>query len=202
MSLRNHSNDAKFSEPVTDVMASRSGAVAIDDAAPPERYVIEREPNPPYATRSTTPSGLGMCATMALLLSAWAAVVPFLGATFGFSADGQSSWTWSRVHVLGALVPGVIGVLASVLIIGSFRHRTDGEAPRGIGFWSLLLVLVGAWFVMVPVLWPVLVGPYFHVASPSVTLRYWLGYASGPGLLITAIGAFMVGCSRHGRTEA
>jgi hypothetical protein len=43
----------------------------------------------------------------------------------------------------------------------------------------------------------VLVGSYFRVASPSLTLAYWMGSAAGPGILLAAFGASAMG--RAGR---
>jgi hypothetical protein len=56
--------------------------------------------------------------------------------------------------------------------------------------------LCGAWLAVFPVVWPVITAPYFHAASPSMTLAHWLGYASGPGVLLAAIGAYVIGRSR------
>src|ERR1035438_9059685 len=54
----------------------------------------------------SAPLSLILGGFLALLLSAWAGIVPFIGPSFGFSPDGTASWTWNLVHGLGAAVPG------------------------------------------------------------------------------------------------
>jgi hypothetical protein len=138
-------------------------------------------------------------AFIALLVSAWAGIVPFVGPTFGLSADGTSSWTWNHAHALGALVPGVVGVVACLMVLGSARMSRGFASFLALRTWGFLLFLCGAWLTVMPVAWPVLVGPYFHVASPTMTLAYWMAYSSGPGLLLAGFGAFVIGRSRSYR---
>jgi hypothetical protein len=130
-------------------------------------------------------------------VSAWAALVPFVGPSFGFSPDGTASWTWNRTHALGALVPGAISLLACLIIVVLARHPSGTLVPSRLVSAGFLIVLCGAWFASVPVVWPVLVGSYFRDASPSLTLAYWMGSATGPGVLLAAFGAFAMG--RAGR---
>ncbi|MGD0985956.1 MAG: hypothetical protein ABSA65_19430 [Acidimicrobiales bacterium] len=145
----------------------------------------------------SAPLSLILGGFLALLLSAWAGIVPFIGPSFGFSADGTASWTWNLVHGLGAVLPGAVGLLACLGIVVTARRMTgtlDARRLVGAGF---LIFLCGAWFASVPVVWPVLVGSYFRAASPSLTLDYWMGLAIGPGVLLAAFGAFAMG--RAGR---
>jgi hypothetical protein len=132
---------------------------------------------------------------LALLISAWAGLIPFVGPAFNFSADGSSSWTWNQVHALGALLPGVVGVLACGFIVSASRRQLGVRSSAA--FWGLVLFLCGAWLSVVPVVWPVIQGAYFLAASPSRTFAYWMAYASGPGVLLAAFGAFVMG--RGGR---
>jgi hypothetical protein len=143
-------------------------------------------------------AGLIMGGLLALLISAWAGIIPFIGPTFGFSADGTSSWTWNHVHALGALAPGALGVIACLLVLGTARGQGLGSS-MALRTWGFVLFLCGAWLTVVPVVWPVLVGPYFHAASPTMTLAYWMGYSSGPGVLLAAIGAYVIGRARRQR---
>jgi hypothetical protein len=137
-----------------------------------------------------------MGAYFALLISAWAGVIPFVGPTFGFSADGTSSWTWNNAHALGALVPGAVGILACLMVLGSARTSRGFASFLALRTWGFVLFLCGAWLTVMPVAWPVLVGSYFHAASPTMTLAYWMGYSSGPGLLLAGFGSFVIGRSR------
>ncbi len=130
---------------------------------------------------------------LTLLISAWAGIVPYIGPTFGFSPDATGSWTWDEVHALGAAVPGAVGVAACLFIIVNARRPTGFLAPGILGTSGFLLFLCGAWLAVVPAVWPVLVGSYFHAASPSLTLAYWLGLAVGPGVLLVAFGGFTMG---------
>jgi hypothetical protein len=144
--------------------------------------------------------GLILGGFLALLISAWAGIVPFLGPTFGFSADGASSWTWNEVHALGAVVPGAAGIVMCMIVLACAR-RPMGMASSGtLGMSGFVLFLCGAWLAVVPLVWPVLVGSYFHAASPSLTFEYWMGYASGPGLLLAGFGALVMG--RAGRESS
>jgi len=145
----------------------------------------------------SAPLSLILGGFFALLVSTWAAIVPFVGPSFGFSPDGTASWTWNRAHALGALVPGVISLLACLIIVVLARHPSGTLVPSRLVSAGLLIFLCGAWFASVPVVWPVLVGGYFRDASPSLTLAYWMGSATGPGVLLAAFGAFAMG--RAGR---
>jgi hypothetical protein len=145
----------------------------------------------------SAPLSLILGGFLALLLSAWAGIVPFVGPSFGFSADGTASWTWNLAHALCALVPGAVGLLACLGIVVAARRPTGTLVPSRLVGAGFLIFLCGAWFASVPVAWPVLVGSYFHAASPSLTLAYWMGLAIGPGVLLAAFGAFAMG--RAGR---
>jgi hypothetical protein len=145
----------------------------------------------------SAPLSLILGGFLALLVSAWAAIVPFVGPSFGFSPDGTASWTWDRAHALGALVPGVVSLLACLIIVMLARHPSGTLVPSRLVSAGLLIFLCGAWFASVPVVWPVLVGSYFRDASSSLTLAYWMGSATGPGVLLAAFGAFAMG--RAGR---
>ena len=159
---------------------------------------IESDNVPALSTLpGSAPLSLILGGFLALFVSAWAAIVPFVGPSFGFSPDGTASWTWNRAHVLGALVPGAVSLLACLIVVVVARHPSGTLVPSRLVSAGFLIFLCGAWFASVPVVWPVLVGSYFHVASPSLTLAYWMGSATGPGVLLAAFGAFAMG--RAGR---
>ncbi|MGA7836050.1 MAG: hypothetical protein WCA31_12650 [Acidimicrobiales bacterium] len=171
----------------------------------PRRGVMEtpegfarRDASPP-TTRATrgAPVGLIFGGFLALLLSAWAGIAPLVGPTFGVSADGTSSWTWNEVHALGAVVPGAVGVIACVIVLACARRPMGLQSAGTLGFAGFVLFLCGAWLTVVPVAWPMLVGPYFHAATNSLTFEYWMGLASGPGLLLATFGGIVMG--RAGR---
>lgn len=189
MALLHHSTATRTEEPMTDVMASNATVVPAPDTSfdPRDRDFEEA------AVMRVPGTSVGFGAALALLVAAWAGLVPFIGPTFGFSADGSSSWTWNEVHLYGALIPGAVGVLACLFILTLARRPLRMASSFSLGWWGFVLFLCGAWLTAVPVAWPVLAGGYFQAASPSMTLLYWLGCASGPGVLIAAFGAYAMG---------
>jgi hypothetical protein len=190
MSIRHQSTDvAPDPAPVDDIMGSRETVYTGTRSSAPTP--VERE-----VVVSRGSSGLVFAGFLAVLLSAWAGIIPYVGPTFGFSADGTSSWTWNNAHTYGALVPGAVGIIFAMLILAEAR-RPVGVQPAGtLASAGFVVFLCGAWLSVVPVVWPVISAPYFHAASPSMTLAHWLGYASGPGILLAAFGAYVMGRSR------
>ena len=144
---------------------------------------------------------LGMVGLLALVISAWGGIIPYLGSAFGFSADGTPSWHWNLSHAVLALIPGAIGLLFGLSLM--VRTGPDVALRRlGLTAGGLLAIAGGAWFVIGPLAWPVLVsnGHYFVGASPLRELEYQVGYALGPGLILAACGAFAIGwAARHNR---
>ncbi len=130
---------------------------------------------------------------VALIVSVWGGIVPFVGPTFGFTADGTGSWYWDLSHALLALIPGAAGCLVGITLMGysAARRRTF----VGLGFIGLLAVASGAWFAIGPLAWPVLYGTkaYFLNASPLRELAYVVGYALGPGLILAVVGGIAWG---------
>ena len=71
-----------------------------------------------HNARLTVPRfSLGVAGLLVVLLGAWGGIVPFLGPTFGYSADGTGSWYWDLAHAILSLVPGVAACLAGLLIM-------------------------------------------------------------------------------------
>jgi hypothetical protein len=182
--------DTPVSEPASPRVAPAAGDGVSSPVGPDSVPVLTISPG-------SAPLSLILGGFLALLLSAWAGIVPFVGPSFGFSPDGTASWTWNLVHAVGALVPGAVGLLACLVIVVTARRPTGTLVPSRLVGAGYLIFLCGAWFASVPVVWPVLVGSYFHAASPSLTLAYWMGLAIGPGILLAAFGAFAMG--RAGR---
>ena len=141
---------------------------------------------------------LFLAGLLALLVSAWGGIVAFVGPTFGFSADGTGSWYWSLSHALLALVPGAVGVVVGLALMGYSLSRS--RTFLGLGLIGLLAVLSGAWFAIGPLAWPVLYGTkaYFVTASPLRELAYIVGYALGPGLILAVVGGIAWGSETAG----
>lgn len=145
---------------------------------------------------------LGMVGVVTVVISAWGAIIPYVGPSFGYSADGAGSWHWSLTHSVLALVPGAIGVLVGLSFFAPVRATKVGRRKFSLGTAGLIAVACGAWFVIGPLAWPVIdnVGRYFVPAAPLRDLANQVGYALGPGLILAACGAFAVGwATRHNR---
>ncbi len=147
--------------------------------------------------------GVGTVSLLLIAISAWGAIVPFVGPSFGYSADGAGSWHWSLTHVVVALVPGAIGVVIGTMVLAGSRGLVVGRGRTSLAGAGLIVIACGAWFTAAPWAWPVIrnSGPYFVAASPLHTLANIAGYALGPGLIAAACGAFLMGwASRHQNT--
>jgi hypothetical protein len=94
-----------------------------------------------------------------------------------------------------ALIPGALGVLLGFVVIGEARGAAVGRRRLTLATAGMLLVLCGAWFVIGPFAWPVLVsgGSYFAGGSPLRVLAYQIGYSIGTGTVLVACGAFVAG---------
>src|ERR1035437_3654209 len=103
---------------------------------------IESDNVPALSTLpGSAPLSLLLGGFLALLVSAWAAIVPFVGPSFGFSPDGTASWTWNRAHVLGALVPGAVSLLACLIVVVVGRHPSGTLVPSRLVRAGVLIFL-------------------------------------------------------------
>jgi hypothetical protein len=144
--------------------------------------------------------GLGSVGVLLIGISAWGAIVPFVGPSFGYAADGASSWHWSLTHVVVALLPGAVAILFGMVVLGRSRGLVASRGRFSLATSGLVVMACGAWFAIAPWAWPVVdsTRAYFVGASPLRTLANLSGYALGPGLLVMACGAFFVGWAiRH-----
>src|SRR5580698_7552627 len=66
------------------------------------------------ARQRTFSVSLTLVGLVAVLVSAWGALVPFLGPAIGFGADGSDSWHWNLAHSLLGLVPGAVGIVVGL----------------------------------------------------------------------------------------
>ena len=145
--------------------------------------------------------GVATAGLLAVLVSAWGGIVPYVGPIFGFSGDGSPSWHWSLSHSVLALIPGAAGVLLGLFVMGAARAATVTRGRLTLGMAGSLLMVCGAWFAIGPLAWPVIYhGDTYFVASASHLrfLTYEVGYAIGTGLVLVACGGFVNGwASRH-----
>jgi hypothetical protein len=144
--------------------------------------------------------GLGTAGVVAVLVSAWGGIVPYIGPLFNYSGDGSGSWHWNLAHAVLALAPGIMGVLVGLFVIAESRGIVVGRGRLSLATAGTLLMICGAWFAVGPLAWPVLSnGSGYFVASTHLrVLAYEVGYSIGTGLILVICGAFVDGwASRH-----
>ena len=146
--------------------------------------------------------GIGLAGVVAVLISAWGGIVPYIGPLFGYSGDGSGSWHWSLAHGVLALAPGVAGVLLGLFVFAESRGITVGKGRLSLATAGTLLMVCGAWFAIGPLAWPVISngGAYFASGTHLQVLAYEVGYSIGTGIVLVVCGAFVDGwASRHQR---
>jgi hypothetical protein len=144
--------------------------------------------------------GLGTAGVVAVLVSAWGGIVPYIGPAFDYSGDGSVSWHWNLAHTVLALVPGALGVLLGLFVIAESRGITVGKGRLSLATAGTVLMICGAWFAIGPLAWPVIAdtGPYFVAATHLRVLADEVGYSIGVGLILVVCGAYVAGwASRH-----
>ena len=172
-----------------------------------------QEPFPTYPARYAEPApvatdagGRADAATVALagvvivLVAAWGGIAPYAGPAFGYDPTTTTAWSWTLGHAVLALVPGAVGVLAGLSILGSSSRLVLGIGRLSLATAGVVAMVVGAWFVIGPSAWPVLrpVAGYFLPGTALHGLAARIGLAFGPGLVLAAFGAFTTGWAvRH-----
>ena len=147
-------------------------------------------------------SSLFMVGLVGVLISVWGGIIPFLGPTFGYRADGSGSWHWNLAHTVLAFSPAIVGIFAGMLILARAPGTVQRSSRFGLGLAGLLALAAGGWFVVGPWAWLLTLGSssYLVPATPLRTLANLLGYSFGPGLILVACGAFALGwVVRHQR---
>ena len=148
--------------------------------------------------RSTTRS-VSFLGLVMVLMGAWAAMVVFVGSSFGYSVDRTGTWQWNLNHAWLHLAPGAAAFFGGMLVVTALPG-TFGGARAAIG--SLLGVAAGAWLIVGPLAWPVLQGPghsVFRAATPLHNLVNQVGANLGPGVLLVLMGAFVFGVTATAR---
>ena len=150
--------------------------------------------------------GIGTAGLVAILVSAWGGIAPFVGPLFDYGGEGSGAWQWNLPHAVLALLPGVVGVLLGLFVMAQSRGVAVGRGRLSLAAAGMLLMVCGAWFAIGPLAWPVIWnGPaYFVVGTHLRLLEYEVGYSIGTGLVLVACGAFVDGWTsrRQARTTA
>jgi hypothetical protein len=144
--------------------------------------------------------GLGAAGVVAVLVSVWGGIVPFVGPLFGYSGDGSGSWHWNLAHGVLAVLPAVAGVVLGLSVFGESRGITVGKGRLSLATAGVLLMACGGWFAIGPLAWPVVSSgsAYFVAGSHLRILADDVGYSIGTGLALVVCGAFVGGwASRH-----
>ena len=144
--------------------------------------------------------GLGAAGVVAVLVSAWGGIVPFVGPLFDYSGDGSGAWHWNLAHAVLALAPGMAGVLLGLVVIAESRGIVVGRGRLSLAMAGTLLMVCGAWFAVGPLAWPVISNGsgYFMASTHLRVLAYEVGYSIGTGLILVVCGAFVDGwAARH-----
>ena len=150
-------------------------------------------------------TGIGTVGVLTVLISAWGALIPFVGPIFGYRGTGVPSWHWGAAHALLALLPGGIGVVMRFVVLRGTSRVAVGRGRMSLALAGLIILLCGAWFVVGPFAWPVITthGAYFAPAAPLRFLLYLVGYALGTGVILVMCGGYVMGwASRHQRSAA
>lgn len=122
-----------------------------------------------------------------IILGAWGALAPFIGADLGFAFGPSREWTAARGWL--EVLPGLVTVAGGCLLLLS-RNRLSGM----LGGW--LGVVGGAWFVVGrAAAGPLGLGDVGAPVASSDTRRLWLEltYFHGLGALIVLLAAFALG---------
>jgi hypothetical protein len=136
------------------------------------------------------PLGASGVALLAALVAAWGGISVFVGPLFDFRPTSVSAWQWTTQNWLLHLVPGAVGLVAGLMMLGRAAEASVGHRSR-LMLAGLMALAAGAWFVIGPALWPTIEsGPaYARAASAGDGFVNALGANLGPGLLL----AFLAG---------
>jgi len=157
---------------------------------------VTRGGAPVAATVGRWPRGLAAIGLLSLLVSAWGAIVPFLGPAIGYHADNTSAWEWTSQHAWLYLLPGVVGAVVSLAVVGRSR-RGRWAARVSLAILGLALAACGAWFVLGPAAWPLVGSGAVYSADQSASSYFTatVGYNLGVGLVLVLFAGMVLKAS-------
>ncbi len=175
--------------------------VGATDVAPATEPVYAAPGTAATAVGVVPGAGLAVVAVLVMLVGAWAAIVPFVGELFRFSADGTPAWHWSLAHVLLWLAPGAIAFLMGLAMLAQVPRVGRGSARMGTAWTGLVTAICGAWLVIGALVWPVIESApaVFRAATPLRELTYQVGWSLGPGVVLVLLGGCAIGLSLRRR---
>ena len=131
--------------------------------------------------------GIGAAGCVAVLVSVWGGIVPYVGPLFNSSTDGFAAWRWNLAHTVLALLPGAAGALLGFFVLAESRDVTVRNGRMSLAATAgVLLMVCGAWFAIGPLAWPVISsgGSYFVARSDLRILAYEVGFSIGTGIVL------------------
>jgi hypothetical protein len=144
------------------------------------------------------PIGVAGIGFLTVLFAAWGGICVFVGPLFGYTPTSSQAWQWTMQNWLLHLVPGAVGVLAGLMMLGLMSAR--GARRGGVELAALLAMAAGIWFVIGPATWPMFESsaPYAQASSANMDFLNQLGANLGPGLLLAILGgmAFKAGIAK------
>ncbi len=144
------------------------------------------------------PIGVTGIGFLTVLFAAWGGICVFVGPLFGYKPTSTEAWQWTMQNWLLHLVPGVVGVLAGLMMLSMVSSR--GGRRGGLGLAALMAMAAGIWFVIGPATWPLFESsaPYAQATSANMDFLNQLGANLGPGLLLAILGgmAFKAGIAK------
>lgn len=151
------------------------------------------------------PLSVGVFALLAMAVSAWGGLAPFIGPEFGYRGAGGGSFQWTYPRALLSVLPAAVGIVGAILVLGasgSWRFR-EGRASMRLG--GFLELLAGAWFALGWAAWgPIHGSTYLADGTALRRFSYVVGIAVGPGVLVVAFGALVFGflaCASRWRSD-
>lgn len=136
-----------------------------------------------------SPLGAGGVGMWTVLLAAWGGIAVFVGPLFGYHPTSGTAWDWSRPNWLLHAIPGAVGVLAGLMLLGMIGARGVGRRS-GISFAALLAMAAGAWFVIGPAAYRMMFSSgsaYSQTSSATDNFLHQIGANLGPGALLLVL---------------
>jgi hypothetical protein len=149
-------------------------------------------------------TGIVTVGVVAIFISAWGALIPFVEPLFGYHVTGTPSWHWNAAHTLLAVVPGSVGIVVGFVVLWRANQVRVGGGRMGLVLAGLITMFCGAWFIVGPRAWPVISthGTYFSSIAPLRTLLYQVGYAIGTGVILAVCGGYVLGWASRPQSRA
>jgi hypothetical protein len=124
-----------------------------------------------------------------IILGAWAAIIPFIGPLFHYSYTPAKAWDWTAARGWLEVLPGVVALVAGVLILMSTNRVTAvfaGWLGVAAGVWLVIGRDMAAWL---------------HLGNPGtpasshgfLAMLESIGLFSGIGAAIAVVAAVAVG---------